>query len=84
MKRLGIEDYNLIKDEIFKASKCVSQYSCLCGKRNRLCSVDKLMGEKLLFIKSSSGENCGYKISFSHSSICSCPVRKKLYYLHQI
>jgi hypothetical protein len=25
MKRLGIEDYNLIKDEIFKARKCMSQ-----------------------------------------------------------
>ena len=84
MKRLGIEDYNLIKDEIFKARKCMSQYSCLCGKRSRLCEVDKLMGEKLLFIKDSSSEGCGYKVSFSSSSLCNCPVRKKIYYLHQI
>jgi hypothetical protein len=84
MKYLGIEDYNLIKDELFKARKCMSQYSCLCGGRNRICEVDRLMGEKLLFVRKLSEEGCGYKISISNSSLCSCPVRKKIYYLHRI
>jgi hypothetical protein len=42
------------------------------------------MGEKLLFVKDPPGEGCGYRVSCSSSSLCRCPVRKKIYYLHRI
>ncbi len=84
MNWVGVKDCTVIRKELFSAHKCLDDYSCLTGDRKCLCKVKTLVGSKILFVEKPPLDACGYKISFGLSTICNCPVRKKIYTLHGV
>lgn len=70
-------------DIIKKTTKCGKKFSCLCGEITQLCKVEECMGE-IIFIKYKEQNLCKYRTYFGYSQVCTCPVRKELYYRYKI
>ena len=81
MQTFILDDCAKIKKEFFEATKCRNDFSCLTGGTDCTCKVDKLMAGKILFMEPVTAKACDYRISFGTSTICNCPVRRKLYQL---
>jgi hypothetical protein len=81
MQTFILDDCDKIKKEFFAATKCRNDYSCLTGGTACTCKVSNLMAGKILFMEPMPTRPCEYKISFGTSTICNCPVRRKLYQL---
>ena len=63
--------------ECKKNNGCV--YGCVNDPERTCCKVTSCVDEKIHFIKYTSGDYCGYKLSYGSSDICTCPARKELY-----
>jgi hypothetical protein len=83
MQTFILDDCAKIKKELFATTKCGNDFSCLTGGKACICKVSKLMAGKVLFMEPATTP-CEYRISFGTSSICNCPVRRKIYQLLKI
>jgi hypothetical protein len=76
-----LDDCAEIREELLAATKCGKDFSCLTGGEACTCKVSKLMAGKVLFMENMSARPCEYRFSFGNASICTCPVRRKLFQL---
>jgi len=75
---------NIISDEALKATtQCEKNFSCLDGESD-ICKVAVCVENEVLFIKCKERAPCPYKESFAYALLCTCPVRKELYYKYKI
>lgn len=72
-------DDNIIQ----KTTKCRKNFSCLSGEINHICKVEECMSE-IIFIKCAEQNPCKYRTYFGYSQLCSCPVRRELYFRYKI
>lgn len=74
-----------VPDEVLqKTTKCMNGFSCLatgqCNDPIR-CSVEKVIGENIIFIKTSDDAYmCPYRVTFGYGKVCRCPTH---FALHQ-
>ena len=68
---------------VAQAHMCEKEASCLHGKVETLCPVEKitvLEDRETVFVKCKTTEYCNFKISFRMSGHgCFCPVRKEIF-----
>jgi len=64
-----------------QTTQCRDNLSCLSGKKDCLCEVEKHMksNTNAVFIQQQEGKACNYKMDFGYGWICNCPTRKTLY-----
>ena len=60
-------------------TNCENGFSCLNGGREKICKVESVVSDKVLFVKCLHTDNCYYKLSFGQEIICTCPTRKEIY-----
>ena len=70
-------DTNILKQTI----QCRDNFSCLSGKKDCLCKVEKYFksNSSAIFIQPLEEKACNYKMDFGNGWICNCPTRKTLY-----
>ncbi|MCI5218835.1 MAG: hypothetical protein D3914_06510 [Candidatus Electrothrix sp. LOE2] len=61
------------------ASKCRKKFSCLDGKKRKICEAKKCILESALYIIFHEQERCDYHYSIGGDSFCGCPVRKEIF-----
>ena len=65
------------KEILEKTTNCDRNFECLNGGSIH-CEVENCVNKEVLFVKSSSTENCPYKLPYGYSNICTCPTRKEI------
>ena len=62
-------------------TSCNDNHSCLFGKKDCLCEVEKYLSikGKVVFITPNKYRNCNYLMDFGNNYICNCPTREELY-----
>ncbi len=74
-----------ISDEIIKsATECDNSLQCLKNPENIKCKVERCIEKEVHFIKCLYKSTCSYKMSFGHSYLCNCPVRKEIFNKYKI
>jgi hypothetical protein len=66
---------------INQTTKCEKNFICLESNTEECCccKVEKILSDKILFLKCLSSGYCSYAISFGNSYTCICPVRTEIY-----
>ena len=80
------EKYFVDKEILDKTIKCNNNFSCLSGKNDCLCEVNKYLGNGtgVVFINPSEHKKCNYIMNYGNKYICNCPTRSALYEKHNI
>ena len=71
--------YKVNAETLERTVKCKYDFSCLHGKKECLCDVNKSIDDRLILVDPQSNEFCNYLLSFGKSYICNCPVRTEIY-----
>jgi len=65
-----------------KTTKCKHNFSCLetgnCGDRS-ICEVEYANGDPVLFLKTTEGTMCRYRVNFANKQVCMCPTHYQIY-----
>jgi len=77
-------DMETFKAGLGKTSDSACRHILVTGNGEELCRVTRFMGGKILFVEERTEMDCRHLVAFGHSSICTCPVRKKLFQLHGV
>jgi hypothetical protein len=67
------------KETIDKTKKCLSDFSCLNGTDDCLCTVESTIANLGLLVMPGKYHKCLYKMSFGNGFICLCPVRYEIF-----
>ena len=80
------EKYFVDKEILDKTTHCTDNFSCLYGKKDCVCEVDKYLGNGsgVAFIQPLERTQCNYIMNYGNRWICNCPTRVALYKDHKI
>lgn len=63
---------------------CKKNFDCLRIGIQVCCKVENCISKKVHFVSFSNNVSCSYKLSFGHSCLCTCAVRKELFNKHGV
>ena len=69
---------------IDNTKQCPRDFQCLTEYGKPFCSVEEVVAEDVLFIKSPAGITCNYNMPYGDGNVCLCPTRKELYRKYKI
>lgn len=58
---------------------CTCNGKCL-DDHSIVCKVVSSINDQLIFVEGCYNDDCAYLMAFGDSFICTCPVRKQLYF----
>jgi hypothetical protein len=67
------------KEILDKTVKCTKDFDCLKNEKHIYCKVERVIDNKIDFIKCKEKTLCNYKLAFGYSNICTCPTRIEIY-----
>jgi hypothetical protein len=76
--------FEVDESTIKKTTKCKKNFSCLSKERKDLCKVTYNITDKVCFIECKNTEPCDYLFPYGHSFLCTCPVRKEIFYRYDM
>lgn len=81
--------HSTVEIETFRAglsrtSESACRHILVTGNGEDVCRVTRFMAGKILFIEDRPETECRNRVAFGHSSICTCPVRKRLFQHHGV
>ena len=70
--------FKISADILNETIKCRTNFSCLNGSTECLCTVKEKVNNAILFVKPADNR-CNYCLPFGYSQICLCPARMELF-----
>lgn len=66
-------------NEHHEDANCTCNGKCI-DDQSIVCKVVSSINEQLIFVEGCSNDDCACLMAFGDSFICTCPVRKQLYF----
>jgi hypothetical protein len=64
------------KEILDKTVKCTKDFDCLKNEKHIYCKVERVIDNKIDFIKCKEKTLCNYKLAIGYSNICTCSFNK--------
>lgn len=80
LKKLDIK----ISDALRNATDCRKNFPCLFEETRNMCKVKYNIADESIFIENPRGNGCNYKTTYGTSLLCTCPLRKYIYFNYKI